>query len=148
MNLSLVFLQVQLIFLLVFPLLPLREGNGNPLQYSCLENSMDRGAWRTTVHRVVKSQTQLSDCRSHLLTSSPANAQICPIIINSFLIIFWRLSSLSLLFFCSDLYCLFSRPAAELSSQYFPLLPFWVKSYFLNSISFSFLIFVLVKHIF
>ena len=32
-------------------------GNGNPLQYSCLENSMDRGAWQTTVQRVAKSQT-------------------------------------------------------------------------------------------
>ena len=32
------------------------EGNGNPLQYSCLENSMDRGAWWVTVHRVTKSQ--------------------------------------------------------------------------------------------
>ena len=32
-------------------------GNGNPLQYSCLENSMDRGAWRATVHGVVKSWT-------------------------------------------------------------------------------------------
>ena len=30
---------------------------GNPLQYSCLENPMDRGAWRATVHRVAKSQT-------------------------------------------------------------------------------------------
>ena len=36
-------------------------GNGNPLQYSCLENPMDRGAWRATVHGVAKSQTQLSD---------------------------------------------------------------------------------------
>ena len=36
------------------------EGNGNPLQYSCLENSMDRGAWWATVHRVTKRQTQLS----------------------------------------------------------------------------------------
>ena len=36
------------------------EGNGNPLQYSCLENSMDRGAWRATVHGVAKSQTWLS----------------------------------------------------------------------------------------
>ena len=35
-------------------------GNGNPLQYSPLENSMDRGAWQATVHRVTKSQTQLS----------------------------------------------------------------------------------------
>ena len=34
------------------------EGN-NPLQYSCLENPMDRGTWRATVHRVAKSQTQL-----------------------------------------------------------------------------------------
>ena len=33
------------------------EGNGNPLQYSCLENSMDRGAWQTTVHRVKKDTT-------------------------------------------------------------------------------------------
>ena len=33
--------------------------NGNPLQYSCLENPMDRGAWRAIVHRVTKSQTQL-----------------------------------------------------------------------------------------
>ena len=37
-----------------------REGNGYPLQYSCLENSMDRGAWGATVHGVTKSQTQLS----------------------------------------------------------------------------------------
>ena len=37
------------------------EGNGNPLQYSCLENSMDRGAWWVTVHGVAKCQTQLSD---------------------------------------------------------------------------------------
>ena len=33
------------------------EGNGNPLQYSCLENSMDRGAWQAAVHGVPKSQT-------------------------------------------------------------------------------------------
>ena len=36
-------------------------GNGSPLQYSCLENSMDRGAWRATVSWVVKSWTQLSN---------------------------------------------------------------------------------------
>ena len=35
-------------------------GNGNPLQYSCLEDSMDRGAWRATLHGVTKSWTQLS----------------------------------------------------------------------------------------
>ena len=33
------------------------EGNGNPLQYSCLENPMGRGAWRATVHGVAKSRT-------------------------------------------------------------------------------------------
>ena len=38
-----------------------REGNGNPLQYSCLGNSMDRGAWWATVYGVAKSQTRLSD---------------------------------------------------------------------------------------
>ena len=32
-------------------------GNGNPVQYSCLENPMDRGAWWATVHRVAKNQT-------------------------------------------------------------------------------------------
>ena len=37
------------------------EGNGNPVQYSCLENPMDRGAWWATVHGVAKSQTRLSD---------------------------------------------------------------------------------------
>ena len=37
------------------------EGNDYPLQYSCLENPIDRGAWQVTVHRVVKSRTQLSD---------------------------------------------------------------------------------------
>jgi len=38
-----------------------KEGNGNPLQYSCLKNSLDRGAWQATVHGVAKSRTQLSD---------------------------------------------------------------------------------------
>ena len=37
------------------------EGNGNPLQYSCLGNPMDRGAWQATVHGVAKSRTRLSD---------------------------------------------------------------------------------------
>ena len=37
------------------------EGNGTPLQYSCLENPMDRGAWWATVHRVAKSWARLSD---------------------------------------------------------------------------------------
>ena len=36
------------------------EENGNPVQYSCLENPMDRRVWRATVHRVAKSQTRLT----------------------------------------------------------------------------------------
>ena len=39
----------------------LGEGNGNPLQYSCLENPMDGGAWWATVYGVTKSRTRLSD---------------------------------------------------------------------------------------
>ena len=41
------------------------EGNDYPLQYSCLENSMDRGAWQPTVHGVAKSQTGLSNFHFH-----------------------------------------------------------------------------------
>ena len=41
------------------------EGNGNPLQYSFLENPMDGGAWWATVHGVAKSRTRLSDFPSH-----------------------------------------------------------------------------------
>ena len=40
---------------------PLWEGSGTPLQYSCLENAMDGGAWWAAVHGVAKSQTRLSD---------------------------------------------------------------------------------------
>ena len=40
------------------------EGNGNPLQYSCLENPMDGGAWKAAVHGVAKSWAQLSDFTS------------------------------------------------------------------------------------
>ena len=42
-----------------------REGSGNPLQYSCLENPMDRGAWWATVHGVAKSLTQLKRLNTH-----------------------------------------------------------------------------------
>ena len=40
------------------------EGNGNPLQYFCLENPMDRGAWWATVHGIAKSRARLSDFTS------------------------------------------------------------------------------------
>ena len=45
------------------------EGNGNPLQYSCLENPMDRGAWLAIVHRVTKSRTQLKQLSTSHLNS-------------------------------------------------------------------------------
>ena len=46
------------------------EGNGNPLQYSCLENLMDEGAWWATVHWVTKSQIQLSNTFTSLSDNS------------------------------------------------------------------------------
>ena len=47
------------------------EGNVNPLQYSRLENHIDRGAWQATVHGVAKSQTRLSDFTHSLTHSGP-----------------------------------------------------------------------------
>ena len=46
-------------------------GHGNPLQYSCLENSMDRRAWRASVYRLAKSRTQLKRLSTHKLDFSP-----------------------------------------------------------------------------
>ena len=54
------------------------EGNGNPLQYSCLENSIDGGAWWATVHGVIKSQTRLSNFTSIFL-STVSSRFICVI---------------------------------------------------------------------
>ena len=48
----------------------LEGGHSNPLQYSCLENPMDRGAWWATVHGVTKSQTRLSDYHFHFLMTN------------------------------------------------------------------------------
>ena len=45
------------------------EGNDNPLQYSCLENFISRGAWRATVHGAVKSRTQLCTNTRAIITS-------------------------------------------------------------------------------
>ena len=45
-------------------------GNSSLLRYSCLENSMDRGAWRATVHGVEKSQTRLKRLSMHILATS------------------------------------------------------------------------------
>ena len=53
------------------------EGNGYPLQYSCLENSMPRGTWLATAHGVTKSQTPLSDnTHTHTHTHTHTNDQI------------------------------------------------------------------------
>ena len=46
-------------------------GNGNPLQYSCLENPKDRGAWQDAIHRVTKSRTQLNDWARHIFFITP-----------------------------------------------------------------------------
>ena len=60
--------KVRLVKATVFPVVmygceswTIGEGNGTPLQYSCLENPMDGGAWWTAVHGVAKSRTRLSD---------------------------------------------------------------------------------------
>ena len=46
------------------------EGNGHPLQYSCLENSMDRGDWQATVHGVTENQAPLSNLHFQNISSS------------------------------------------------------------------------------
>ena len=52
-------------------------GHGNPLQDSCLENPMERGAWRATVHRVAQSQTLLKRLSTHaLIRSSPEASKL------------------------------------------------------------------------
>ena len=53
-----------------------RVGNGNPLQYSCLGNPMDRGAWWATVHGVAKSQTRLSKYAATAREGSPKVARV------------------------------------------------------------------------
>ena len=49
------------------------EGNGYPLQYSGLENSVDRGAWQATVHGAAKSRTQLSDFHFNVQSAPEAD---------------------------------------------------------------------------
>ena len=49
-------------------LIPWRRGHGNQLQYSCLENPMDRGAWWVTVHKAAKSQMRLKQHSTHTHT--------------------------------------------------------------------------------
>ena len=58
------------------------EGHGNPLQYSCLESSMDREAWWATAYGVAKSQTQLSNSHltSHTLCYLPTELPACALL--------------------------------------------------------------------
>ena len=59
------------------------EGNGYPLQYSCLENSMDRGAWWATVHGVAKSQTWLkTNTHTHIHTHTHTHTHKLPVTYN------------------------------------------------------------------
>ena len=61
-------------------------GNGNPLQYSCLENPINRGAWQATGHGIVKSRTQLSThiqrMLAFLIISTSVSPQSCPTLCN------------------------------------------------------------------
>ena len=67
---------------------PPRERYGSPLQYSCLGNPTDRGAWRTTVHGVTKSRTQLSDQTTAteylqmLILNSPSTLPLSVCVVN------------------------------------------------------------------
>ena len=79
------------------------KGNGYLFQYSCLENSMDRGAWRATVHGVAKSQTRLSNQQFHfhfyiqtncfipIFPIPPNNPNKCTVMISILQMKIWRL---------------------------------------------------------
>ena len=70
-------------------------GNGNPIQYSCLENPMDIGAWLTTVHNVAESQTRLS-AHTHTYTHMEQGASQTVAVGTS---LSWRGFSVCLFFF-------------------------------------------------
>ena len=61
MKVKMISIDHHLMHILISPVSGLGEGNGTPLQYSCLENPMDGGAWWAAVHGVANSQTRLSD---------------------------------------------------------------------------------------
>ena len=52
------------------------EGNGNPLQYFCLENPMDRGAWQVTVHKFAKNQTRLKRLSTHAVLNTEIHSSL------------------------------------------------------------------------
>ena len=59
-------------------------GHGNPLQYACLENPMDRGAWQTAVHRVAKSRTQLKQLSTHTYVYTYVYVSACSVYKSAF----------------------------------------------------------------
>ena len=65
------------------------EGNGNPLQYSCLQNPMDRGAWQATVHGVAESWTQLSDNDKKNTTRKWEWGELDPVLWKSLVLASW-----------------------------------------------------------
>ena len=65
--------------------LAVRRRNGNPLQYSCQENPMDRGAWGPTVHGVAKSQTRLKRLSIH--AQAYMGQFLCSVIVSSCLLL-------------------------------------------------------------
>ena len=71
----------------------------NPLRYSCLENPMDRGAQRATVHRVTKSQTQLKRLSTHALWSRLALGRLGMLILSKDIVYYFNNS-------VSSAYCL------------------------------------------
>ena len=77
------------------------EGNGNPLQYSCLGNPMDRGACRSTVDRVTKSQTRLE-----LNNNFPKKVKIVSVRVLNLVLIsehpFWVIRALLCYLYCSS----------------------------------------------
>ena len=83
----------------------LGEGNGNPLQYSCLDNPKDRGAWQATIHGVAKSQTWLNDlhfamsfnCNGKTWTLTCNQAKEGPVVLLLQLISFWASDGLKIL---------------------------------------------------
>ena len=67
------------------------EGNGNPLQYSCLENPMDRGAWQATVHGVAKESDMTEQLHFTSLLIEPSNLMMVSQSYSLFLSLFVQL---------------------------------------------------------
>ena len=115
------------------------EGNGNPLQYSCLENPMDGGAWWATIHGVAKSRTRLNDCTFTLLLPpdisttvfhfhfGPAASfflEVLVIVLHSSSVAYWTPSNPGGSTFSVISFCLFIQFMGFLWPEYWSGLPF------------------------